>query len=422
MGETTLQAILRRSFPGYARRHRLPPRVHKAVRALTRCRTAALGGHTAVCANGHVAGVWYNSCRHRFCPQCSLGDIEDWLERKKALLPPVGYRHLTFTIPHEYLPLWRWNRQLMADLLFDAAQDTIRTLVADPRWCGGLPGILIGLHTWSSQLLLHPHVHALVTEGGVRPDGTWCAPKKSILLPKEILRTVFRGKFQHRLEKLIRRGRLSLPPDLDRHRALKLMKRAGRQEWIVDRRDRYDHGAGVATYLARYMRGGPLKNHQLIAADDQHVRFRYVRDKSRKRKSATLELSIDEFFRRLFEHVPVPGMHLVRAFGLFHPRYRDTLKRLHDQLGASPRSSATDAGARAEHCGECGAPFIRRPLRPSELASYLSDGSAPPSVSLPPRSPPGTIPISARHRLQDRPREGRPTKSLQRNRAQPVAV
>jgi hypothetical protein len=391
--------------------------VHQAVRALSRCRTAALGGHTAVCANGHVAGVWYNSCRHRFCPQCSLGGIEDWLERKKALLPPVGYRHLTFTIPHEYLPLWRWNRRKMADLLFDAAQDTIRTLVADPRWCGGLPGILIGLHTWSGQLLLHPHVHALVTEGGVRSDGTWCAPKKSIFLPKEVLRAVFKGNFQHRLERLIRRGRLSLPPDLDLHRALKLMKRAGRQEWIVDRRDRYDHGAGVATYLARYMRGGPLKNHQLISADDQHVQFHYVRDKSRKRKSATLELSTDEFFRRLFEHVPVTGMHLVRAFGLFHPRYRDTLERLHDQLATSPQSPAADAPTDAERCSECGAPLLRRPLRPSELASLLSDHAASPSVSLPPRSPPGTIPIGARDPLHNRSRDGRPTCSPQQTRA-----
>jgi Putative transposase len=154
----------------------------------------------------------------------------------------------------------------MAELLFDAAQSTIRKLVGDSRWCGGLPGVLMALHTWSRQLLLHPHVHALVTEGGLGSDGAWRLPKKSILVPTEVLRAVFKGKFQQRLELRIRSGRLRLPRELDRCRALKLMKRAGEQEWIVDRRGRYDHGVGVATYLARYMRGGPLRNHQLIDA------------------------------------------------------------------------------------------------------------------------------------------------------------
>jgi len=420
MGETTLQEILRRSFPAYARRNKLPRRVHKAVAALSRCRTSALGGHAEMCANGHVAGVWYNSCRHRFCPQCSMGGIEDWLERKAALLPPVGYRHLTFTIPHEYLPLWRYNRQEMADLLFESAYSTIRTLVGDPRWCGGLPGVLMGLHTWSGQLLLHPHVHALVTEGGVAEDGGWIFPKKSIFLPKEVLRKVFEGKFQHRLEKMIRGDQLRLPPDLNQHQALKLMKRASRQGWIVDRRDRYQHGRGVATYLARYMRGGPLKNHQLIRADHQIVCFRYVRDKSRKRKSATLELSIDEFFRRLFEHVPVPGMHVVRAFGLFHPCHRDTLEQLREQLGSS-RSAAASAPSvvteiDAKRCAQCGAPLTRRALSQAELATLLIPVSRS-SVSLPARSPPSTIPIGARDDLRTALPRGVQPRQCSRNRA-----
>lgn len=387
-----------------------------------RCRTADLGGHAEVCTNGHVAGVWYNSCRNRFCPQCTLIGINEWLERKKALLAPVRYRHLTFTLPHEYLPLWRWNRKLMADLLFDSAQSTIRKLLSDPKWCGGLPGALLGLHTWNRQLLLHPHVHALVTEGGLASDGSWRKPKKSLFLPTEVLRSVFRGKFQQRLERRIRSGQLRLPPDLDERRALKLMKRASTQEWIVDRRRSYDHGGGVATYLARYMRGGPLKNHQLIEADGSRVRLRYVRHQSRKRKSAKMTLSTDEFLRRWLEHVPVAGMHLVRAYGLFHPQYRAALDKLRASLGCetAPRSSSEttldpDPTKEPKTCSECGAPLVRLALpraRPPPLIQHAS-GLAPPFRSVGPRSPRGRIPIGD-PRTGHPPRSGRrPTRSIQ---------
>jgi hypothetical protein len=379
-----------------------------------------LGGHAEVCANGHVAGVWYNSCRHRSCPQCALSRVDVWLERKKALLPPVGYRHLTFTLPHEYLPLWRWNRKLMAELLLAAAQSTIRKLVCDARWCGGLPGVLMGLHTWSRQLLLHPHVHALVTEGGLGKGGEWRPPRKSIFVPTEVLRAVFKGKFQQRLERRIRSGRLRLPPGLDRRHALKLMKRAGEQEWIVDRRGRYEHGVGVATYLARYMRGGPLRNHQLMDAGPGQVRFRYLREKSGRCRSAQLTLTTDEFLRRFLEHIPVPGMHLVRAFGLFHPRYRAALARLRGQLGGETRepstaAAETEASDRAG-CRQCGAPLRRLPVAGSEVARmgrFTTMGRAPPSAHER-RSPGGRIPIGDSQCPSARDPVGRSTRSLHR--------
>lgn len=412
MSGTSLQAILRASYAEYARRHRQPKRVHRAIRALSRCRTAALGGHSEVCANGHVAGVWYNSCRHRSCPQCALSRVDSWLERKKALLPPVGYRHLTFTLPHEYLPLWRWNRRLMAELLFDSAWSTIRRLVSDPRWCGGLPGVLMGLHTWSRQLLLHPHVHALVTEGGSR-GGEWRSPKKSIFVPTEVLRAVFKGKFQQRLERRIRCGAVRLPPGMDQRAALKLMKRAGEQEWIVDRRSRYEHGGGVATYLARYMRGGPLRNQQLIEAGPEQVRFRYVRDKGGREKSAQLTLTVEEFLRRFLEHIPVPGMHLVRAFGLFHPQHRAALERLH-------RSQAAEAAPALEvavspplrACRQCGAPLRRTAIPGWEvLAIGARTSRGPPRAT-------GWYPMGCKIPIRDdrctpeRAPEGRSTRSL----------
>jgi hypothetical protein len=258
----------------------------------------------------------------------------------------------------------------MAELLFDSAWSTIRRLVGDARWCGGLPGVLMGLHTWSRQLHLHPHVHALVTEGGWSRAGEWRAPKKSIFVPTEVLRAVFKGKFQQRLERRIRSGAVRLPPGMDQRAALKLMKRAGEQEWIVDRRNRYEHGGGVATYLARYLRGGPLRNQQLIEADPGQVRFRYLREKGGREKSAQLTLSVDEFLRRFLEHIPEPGMHLVRAFGLFHPQHRVRLERLCGKQSAeTSMASAVEVLPQQPGCRECGAPLRRTAVPGWEVTS-----------------------------------------------------
>lgn len=163
---------------------------------MARCRTAELGGHAQICANGHLQGVWYNSCRHRSCPSCAWIGSERWLEQKQKLLLPTAHHHVIFTLPHEFLSLWRWNRKAMADLLFHAARDTLLELLADERYLGGRPGIVMALHTWSSSLVLHPHVHCLVTAGGIDRSGCWRTPKRSIFLPGRVVAALFKGKVQ----------------------------------------------------------------------------------------------------------------------------------------------------------------------------------------------------------------------------------
>ncbi|MCI0408433.1 MAG: transposase zinc-binding domain-containing protein, partial [Acidobacteria bacterium] len=114
--ECTVQAIFRAHFDEYAETHRLPPHQRQAAWSIIHCRTAALGGHIQACPEGHVERVWYNSCKHRSCPQCNQIQIERWLEFQQARLLACSHHHLIFTLPHQLNPLWSFNRGVMTEL------------------------------------------------------------------------------------------------------------------------------------------------------------------------------------------------------------------------------------------------------------------------------------------------------------------
>ena len=172
MGTVTLQTIFQDAFPAYEQTHPLPSHVRRAARAIMHCRTAALGGHVQACPDGHMARIWYNSCRHRSCPQCAYLQTERWLALQRARLLACDHYHVIFTLPHELNPLWLANVPVMTTLLFRAVRDTLDTLLADPKYLGAQPGIIAALHTWSQTLVLHPHVHCLVTGGASRQRGS----------------------------------------------------------------------------------------------------------------------------------------------------------------------------------------------------------------------------------------------------------
>jgi hypothetical protein len=166
MALVTRQTIFQDAFPAYEQTHPLPTHVRRAARALMQCRTAALGGHVQACPDGHVARIWYNSCRHRACPQCAYLQTERWLAFQQARLLACDHYHVIFTLPHALNPLWLANVPVMTTLLFQAVRDTLGTLLADPKYLGAQPGILAALHTWSQTLMHHPHLHCVLPAGG----------------------------------------------------------------------------------------------------------------------------------------------------------------------------------------------------------------------------------------------------------------
>src|SRR5262245_54719837 len=278
MALVTLQTLFQDAFPAYEHTHPLPAHVRKAARALMQCRTAALGGHVQACPDGHMARIWYNSCRHRACPQCAYLQTEHWLALQRAGLLACDHYHVIFTLPHALNPLWLANVPVMSTLLFQAVRETLFDLLADPKYLGAQPGVIAALHTWSQTLVLHPHLHCLVTGGGLTPDGHWKAVRNGFLLPARVVMAVFRGKMLGALRRAFARDALGLPEAMRPQQFFNLLNRLGhptKTRWHVHIMERYAHVAGVVTYLARYLRGGPLKNARLVACDGERVTLTY---------------------------------------------------------------------------------------------------------------------------------------------------
>jgi hypothetical protein len=384
--ECTLQGIFQSHFEAYAAQHRLPLYIHRAAYWISSCRTVALGGHVRKCPAGHVERAFYNSCHQRGCPQCQAMATESWLERQRARLLACAHHHLIFTIPHDLNALWRWNRAAMAKLLFGAVRETLVELLADAKYLGATPAFLSALHTWGRSLSLHPHVHVLIADGGLDDNGAWVRPRRSHFLPARVLMMVFRGKFLAALREGVACAQLHLPPDLSRERFTSLLNKLGRVKWNVRLCARYAHGEGVAAYLARYLKGGALKNTQIVATGQDCVRFRYTphRDEGEGGGEPMLmTLSPEAFLDRYLTHIAPPRLQSVRGYGLYAQRQGERLDRARRTLGQAPVEepkplSAVDFLARfrqlpdVARCPRCGSILL--------FASAIAHGPAPPRI------------------------------------------
>jgi Putative transposase/Transposase zinc-binding domain len=384
MAATTLRHILDVAFPAYAAVHRLPLRVHKAVSVLRRCRTGGLGWHARRCCNGHVVDVRLNSCRHRVCPQCGWHKREDWVQRWQAKLLPTTHFQVIFTVASELHGLWRWNRQRFADACFEATRATVFQLLGQARHLGARPGLLLALHTWGSALPIHLHVHGLLTAGGVDAEGKWVATRPNFLIWGPILRDVFRDHLLAALRELLHQGLLYLPPRLTVADVHALLDKLEHIKWHVRIEPPYANGKGLVIYLARYLRGGPIKNHRLLGFTGTDVCFRYRQYRGpQPPRWRTMVLPVEEFLDRLFEHVPVKGLHMVRAYGLYNRSEHVALERCRAQLdphGFQPLPQAP-AAIEPDRCPRCGAALTlivsRTPVAPGWL-SQKPTGPGPP--------------------------------------------
>lgn len=364
----SLQTILQKCWKSLS--EKFPAYVHRAAYMLAHCRTAVLGGHVLRCEEGHVEAVFYNSCRHRCCPQCSSTPRDQWLElwHEKMLSTPAY--HIVFTVPQDLVPLWRMNKQPFANLLMHASKDSLLTLLADPQYLGAKPGLLGALHTWSQTLAAHPHCHFLVTAGGLSPDGQWLKPKRDCLLPRAVIMHMFRGKLVALLKEAITTGELTLPEGKTLANMLALLQRLRRATWNVKLLERYDHAQGVTKYLAKYLRGGPISNQRLIWLRDGQVKFSYLdRREGKPPRRTTMTLPVETFLQRWAQHVPPKGMHTVRAFGLYASGNGDQLaiaRRLISPPApptpAQPAAVLAQPAAEPKVCSRCGAPLQAFPL------------------------------------------------------------
>lgn len=231
-----------------------------------------------------------------------------------------AHHHLIFTLPHELHGLWRYNRAWSTQTLFTTVAATLHTLCADPNHLGAQAGFLLALHTWGRALPLHPHIHALLTDGGLSAQGTWQRPKRSCVLPARVVMHLFRGKLLGAITAALVAGRLQLPADETAQRLLNLCHRLGRKKWNVYVCRRYEHGNGVLTYLARYLRGGPIHDRQVRLRSEQQIQLRYRPHDDPEHQTRTLLLSAADFLGRYLQHAPLPYQPLVRHYGLYATR------------------------------------------------------------------------------------------------------
>src|ERR1039457_1725743 len=177
----------------------------KVLRAIERCRTAALGGHVDECSRCGQRVISYNSCRNRHCPKCQASAREKWLDARSQELLPTPYVHVVFTLPHELAPLALQNKKVVYGLLFRTSAETLLEIARDPKHLGAEIGFFSVLHTWNQKLEHHPHVHCVVPAGGLSPDHTrWIKPRYPFFLPVKVLGRVFRGKFVSALRRAYR--------------------------------------------------------------------------------------------------------------------------------------------------------------------------------------------------------------------------
>jgi hypothetical protein len=329
-------AIVRAHGAAYLAAHaaHLADAQQRALHELAACRTAALGGHTEACAGCGEQRISYNSCRNRHCPKCQAATRADWWARETGLLLPVEYHHVVFTLPHALGPLALQNPRVLYGLLFTTAWETVRELALDPHYLGAEVGLLAVLHTWGQTLCHHPHLHCVVTGGGLacavngrcQEPARWVACRPGFFLPVRVLSRLFRGKFLAALTAAHAIGRLGLhgqlQPLADPAAFAAWLMPLHKQDWVVYAKPPWGGPEQVLKYLARYTHRVAISNARLVALADGHVMFRY-HDYADGRRPKTMTLTADEFLRRFLMHVLPRGFVKVRHYGLLANRYRE---------------------------------------------------------------------------------------------------
>ena len=338
----------------------------KVLLAIARCRTAALGGHRDRCTGcGHTTKISYNSCRNRHCPRCQGNARLLWLQARERELLPTRYVHAVFTLPRELAPLALQNKRLIYNLLFHASAETLLEVARDPRHLGAEIGFFSVLHSWNQRLQFHPHVHCVLSAGGLASDhSSWISARRSFFLPISVLSRVFRGKFVAGLRNAFHAGTIQFHGDLlplaQPHAFSAWLRVQFRHDWVVYSKKPFGGPEHVLRYLGAYTHRVAISNSRLVALSDGNVTFRW-RDSAHGNKKRLMTLGVDEFLRRFLLHLLPPGFVRIRNFGFLANRNRATLLPLCSRLlGGSEEKTASEASPSTDkthslwNCPVCG--------------------------------------------------------------------
>ncbi len=317
----------------------------KVFADLARCHTQQQGMHRLRCKTESCLfeTYQYHNCGNRHCPNCGGMRREQWLEDKMSELLPTGYYHVVFTLPHTLNGLIMGNRTSMFKLLFEASSYTLLKLGKDPKWLGATPGIISILHTWGQDLSFHPHIHCIVSGGGIveKPNLKWISDKrknKTFLYPKPVMQTVYRAYFLKRCNELLKQGLLKATEEMDIE---KLLHDVENIRWNVEARKPFAGPAQVLEYIGRYTHKVAITAHRILEINEQKqtIRFKYkdYRERNSGNMLKEMPLSITEFIRRFEQHILPKGFVKIRHYGYLKNHNRsDRLLSLFQLLKLPP--------------------------------------------------------------------------------------
>jgi hypothetical protein len=331
------------------------PQQRKVLRSVADCRTEALGGHSDQCDRCGFKHVFWNSCRDRHCPGCGSQARETWLEARRTELLDVPYFHAVFTIPDELRPLAQCAPAIVYAILLRAAGQAL--LEVGSRKLRALLGAMVILHTWTQQLLFHPHVHCVVPGGGFSRDGKrWVRlPKVDFLLAVKVLSRRFRTLVRNGITAAYDEGTLSIPDPIARDRTALdlLLVRASKTDWHAYVKPPFGGPEQVLAYLAAYTHRIAISNHRIQAFDGETVTFSY-RDHDAGNAQKALSLPAVEFLRRFLTHVVPPKFTRIRYYGFLANRDRKAnIEKARTLIGSTRELRPRTPGPDPRLCPEC---------------------------------------------------------------------
>jgi len=316
----TVGDIFRAYGPAFRSSHRLHPRQHKVMYDIEHCRRGEFGTHWEICDTcGHLE-KGYNSCRNRHCPGCNNIARRRWVAARIEELLPVSYHHCVFTLPDIFNSLCRFNRRIMYDLLFESASTTLLEFGENPKRLGARIGFYGILHTWGGKLWLHPHIHFIVTAGGVNTRGEWVETQYSstFLFPVRALSNVFRAKFLNGLITAQRKGLLKLPGDMAQFSTPDAFRQwlfhTVPRQWVVYSKPPFSGPEDVVRYIGRYTHSTAISNNRIVSIEDDVVTF-WFKNTRKKSRWETTTLPVMEFINRFLIHVLPKHFHRIRYYG-----------------------------------------------------------------------------------------------------------
>ena len=315
----TMQDVLQRFYPGYLDSYVPNAQQDKVVRHILNCKTGAYGVNVSRCSScGHVQ-FHNNSCRDRSCPMCQALSNELWIDAQNEHVLDTDYYHIVFTCPSELNPLIYCNQKELYSLFFHTVAETVLELSANPAHLGGMPGFISVMHTWSSNLSYHPHIHVLCTGGGLDADRNWHQKREGYFLPGKAIAKVFKGKFLSGLKDLHKDGKLCYAGEAEKYRNhyeyQELINLCFQKNWVTDIRESFAGAESVMHYLGRYTHRIAISNGRILRMDEKSVTFRV---KDYRNGGVWKELTLDgvEFVRRFLMHVPPRRFVRIRHYGL----------------------------------------------------------------------------------------------------------